>query len=68
MPLVDRNILRLGTYELIYTDLPVGVPLNECVELAKLYGTANSGSFINGVLSAVANDRDKKSPAQDPTE
>jgi transcription antitermination factor NusB len=68
MPLVDRNILRLGTYELLYTDFPVGIPLNECVELAKLYGTANSGSFINGVLSAVANDRDKKSPPQDPTE
>jgi len=68
MPLVDRNILRLGTYELLYTAVPVGVPLNECVELAKRYGTANSGSFINGVLSAVADDRDKKSPPQDPAE
>lgn len=58
MPLVDRNILRLGTYELLFTDLPIGVPINECVELAKLYGTANSGSFVNGVLSAVADQRD----------
>lgn len=57
MPLVDRNVLRLGTYELLYTDLPIGVPINECVELAKLYGTANSGSFVNGVLSAVAERR-----------
>jgi N utilization substance protein B len=57
MPLVDRNVLRLGTYELLYTDLPVGVPINECVELAKLYGAAGSGAFVNGVLSAVAERR-----------
>jgi N utilization substance protein B len=58
MPLVDRNVLRLGTYELLYTDLPIGIPLNECIELAKLYGSASSGSFVNGVLSAVADQRD----------
>jgi N utilization substance protein B len=68
MPLVDRNILRLGTYELLFTDLPVAIPINECVELAKLYGAANSGSFINGVLSAIAQDRDKESPVQEPTD
>jgi len=58
MPVVDRNILRLGTYELLFTDIPVGVTISECVELAKLYSTANSGSFVNGVLSAVAKQRD----------
>lgn len=58
MPLVDRNILRLGTYEVLFTDLPIGIPLDECIELAKLYGTASSGSFVNGVLSAVADQRD----------
>jgi len=58
MPVVDRNILRLGTYELLFTDIPLGVTISECVELAKLYSTANSGSFVNGVLSAVANQRD----------
>jgi N utilization substance protein B len=68
MPLVDRNILRLGTYELLYTDIPVGVPLNECIELAKLYGSANSGSFINGVLDAVADQRDSFRQEADPTE
>jgi len=68
MPLVDRNILRLGTYELLFTDLPVAITINECVELAKLYGTASSGSFINGVLSAVAQDRDKEQVAKDPAE
>lgn len=68
MPLVDRNILRLGTYELLFTDLPIGVPINECVELAKLYGTASSPSFVNGVLSAIAQDRDKRQPANEPNE
>jgi hypothetical protein len=62
MPLVDRNVLRLGTYELLYTDLPIGVPINECVELAKMYGAAGSGSFVNGVLSAVAERRNIGSP------
>ena len=68
MPLVDRNILRLGTYELLYTDLPIAIPINECVELAKLYGTANSSSFINGVLDALAQDRDKRPAAEEPNE
>lgn len=58
MPIVDRNVLRLGTYELLFTDLPKGVPINECIELAKLYGSATSGAFVNGVLNAVAEGRD----------
>jgi len=58
MPVVDRNVLRLGTYELLFTDVPVGVTISECVELAKQYSTADSGSFVNGVLSAVARQRD----------
>lgn len=57
MPAVDRNVLRLGTYELLFTDVPVGVAISECVELAKQYSTANSGAFVNGVLSAVAQRR-----------
>ena len=64
MPVVDRNILRLGTYELLFTDVPVGVAISQCVELAKEYSTANSGSFVNGVLSAVAEQRDKKESPQ----
>lgn len=58
MPVVDRNILRLGTYELLFTDTPVGATISECVELAKKYSTAHSGSFVNGVLAAVADQRD----------
>ena len=55
MPLVDRNVLRLGTYELLeQPDVPTPVVLNEAVELAKLLSTADSGRFVNGVLAAVA--------------
>ena len=65
MPVVDRNILRLGTYELLFTDVPVGVAISQCVELAKEYSTANSGSFVNGVLSAVAEQRDAEASSSD---
>lgn len=56
MPAVDRAILRMGVYELRYTDTPVGVVVSEAVELAKRYSTAKSGSFINAVLANVAAD------------
>lgn len=59
MPAVDRNILRLGTYELLFTDVPLGAIIDECVELAKEFSTAKSGAFVNGVLSAVAEARDR---------
>lgn len=51
---VDHNILRLGCFELFYTpDRAAGVAINEAVELAKKYSTAESGSFVNGVLGAL---------------
>ena len=56
MPAVDRTILRMGVYELRYTDTPVGVVVSEAVELAKRYSTAKSGRFVNAVLANVAND------------
>jgi len=56
MPAVDRTILRIGVYELRYTDTPVGVVISEAVELAKRYSTANSGRFVNGVLAGAADD------------
>jgi N utilization substance protein B len=56
MPAVDRTILRMGVYELCYTDTPVGVVVSEAVELAKRYSTAKSGSFVNAVLANVAAD------------
>ena len=52
---VDRNILRLGVYELLYLpETPVAAVVNEAVELAKKYSTAESGRFVNGVLGALA--------------
>jgi len=56
MPVIDRAILRMGVYELRYTDTPVGVVVSEAVELAKHYSTAKSGSFVNAVLANVAAD------------
>jgi len=51
---VDRTILRMATYEMKYVDeVPVGVSLDEAVELAKKFGDWKSGSFVNGVLSKV---------------
>lgn len=54
MSRVDRNILRMAVYELLYCrDIPPKVTLNEAIDLGKDYGSENSGSFINGVLDAL---------------
>jgi transcription antitermination protein NusB len=54
-PAVDRNILRLTAYEILYRpETPVAAAINEAVELAKKYSTAESGRFVNGVLGALA--------------
>jgi transcription antitermination protein NusB len=51
---VDRNILRLGIYELRYDEnIPAKVAINEAIELAKTFGGESSGKFVNGVLGAV---------------
>jgi N utilization substance protein B len=55
MPAVDRNLLRLAVFELTrQPGTPVGVVIDEAVELAKRFSTDDSGRFVNGVLSAVA--------------
>jgi N utilization substance protein B len=52
---IDRNILRIATYELLYEDeTPTGVIIAEAVKLAESYGTENSARFVNGVLSNMA--------------
>ena len=57
MARVDRNILRLGTYELIaMPDVPSRVTLNEAIELAKKFGDETSPGFVNGVLDRIASD------------
>ncbi len=54
MAVVDRNVLRLGAYELMFTpETPAGVVLDEAIELARRYGSADSPAFVNGVLDRV---------------
>ncbi len=51
MSIVDRNILRLGLFEMLHCpDIPPKVSINEAIDLGKAYGSADSGSFINGIL------------------
>lgn len=55
MAAVDRNILRAGTYELLYrNDIPSAVTINEAIEIAKKYSGNESASFINGILDKIA--------------
>jgi len=59
MPAVDRALLRLATYELLHQqEVPIGVVISEAVELASEFSTDDSGRFVNGVLSAIAKQRD----------
>ncbi|MDO8644362.1 MAG: transcription antitermination factor NusB [bacterium] len=61
MAVVDRNILRMAVYELLYgKDIPVNVTLNEAIEIAKCFGTEDSGSFINGILDKVSKEMPRK--------
>lgn len=54
MASVDRNILRLGTTEILYlSDVPKNVTINECLEIAKKYGTEDSSGFVNGILDKI---------------
>ena len=54
MPAIDRNVLRVGAFELLgRTEVPVAVVLDEAVELAKRFSTDDSGRFVNGVLAAL---------------
>ncbi len=55
MSSIDRNVLRLATYELYFqTETPVKVVINEAIEIAKKYGSADSSKFINGILDQIA--------------
>ena len=50
MAATDRNILRLAAYELLHTDTPRAVAIDEAIELAKRFGSAQSAQFVNGIL------------------
>ncbi len=61
MACVDRNILRLGAYEMLYIpEIPMKVAINEAVELAKRYGEADSSKFVNGILDRIGKMECKK--------
>lgn len=53
MAAIDRNVLRLGAYEIMKTDTPGRVAINEAVELAKRYGDRQSSQFVNGILDRI---------------
>jgi N utilization substance protein B len=55
MAVVDRNVLRMAIYEILYRmDIPTSVTINEAIEIAKKFGTDESGAFVNGILDRVA--------------
>jgi N utilization substance protein B len=56
MPATDRNVIRLGAFELLYTETPPGAVIDEALELAKSFGGANSVSFVNGILDRLIPD------------
>jgi N utilization substance protein B len=61
MNLIDRNLLRIATYELLFCeDIPVKVSINEAIELGKSYGTRETQRFLNGILDGIARRRRTK--------
>ena len=56
MATTDRNVLRLGAYELLLTDVPHRVAINEALELSKTFGTKESSQFVNGILDKLVPD------------
>ncbi len=61
MACVDRNILRVALYEILYcADIPAKVSINEAIDIAKKFGASESGAFINGILDSVRTAIEKK--------
>jgi len=60
MAVVDRNVLRMAVYEILYRlEIPTSVTINEAIEIAKKFGTDESGAFVNGILDRVARETGK---------
>jgi N utilization substance protein B len=70
MTAVDRNVLRLGAYELLHggDETPAAVALDEAIELARRYGSQDSPAFVNGVLDKINKSREPASPDPAPPE
>lgn len=61
MSVIDRNLIRLGAYELLYReDVPATVAINEAIEIAKRFSTDDAPSFINGILDAIHNGKSQQ--------
>ena len=72
MAVTDRNVLRLGAFEILYTNTPGAVVINEAVELAKRFGSKQSSQFVNGILdgllqNAATTKTDSEPPEDDTT-
>ena len=67
MGVTDRNVIRLGAFELLYTDTPHRVAIDEAIELARKFGTAQSAQFVNGILDRLVPEEKRGDPraAQD---
>ncbi|MDD4607272.1 MAG: transcription antitermination factor NusB [Patescibacteria group bacterium] len=64
--IIDRNVLRIGIYELMYDKtIPPKVAINEAIELAKNFGGSSSGKFVNGVLGSIYRDLQENNPQLD---
>ena len=65
----DRNIMRIAVFEMLFLkDVPVAAAIDEAVEIAKLYGTADSSRFVNGILGALAERmKDEQAPEAEPS-
>ncbi len=63
---IDRNVLRLAVYEILYLpDVPPGVSVDEAVEMVKKYSTAESGRFVNGILGSLVRNLDEEMTGTD---
>lgn len=65
MAVTDRNVLRLGAYEILFTDTPRRVAINEAVELARRFGTRQSAHFVNGILDKFVQERRDSTRGED---
>jgi len=68
MPVTDRNIIRMGTFEMINLETPASVAIDEAIELAKRFGTDQSPQFVNGILDQLVPDSKRKTSADAETE
>ena len=61
MAVADRNVLRLGVFEILHTDIPPRAAVDQAIELAKRFGTKHSPQFVNGILDRLLRDQSSRS-------